>query len=221
MVDLSFFRVRVFSGGLLAIGIWAFGVFGIYFYTAIYLQNALGFSPTGAGAAFVPMALVMAVVAAIGPRVEARFGAHRTTAIAIGLMAVALAAISRVGEGSGYTDLLPWFLVYGVGGGLLLPLTNVIIGALPAQRAGMASGMLNVSREVFGLLGITILGAILSNREHAATGAELHRFLVGYQFSLVVAAIVVAAGAPLAWITLRGTRTPAPSELPEPVLEPV
>jgi len=223
MVDLSYFRTRVFTGGLLAMGIWAFGVFGIYFYTAIYLQNALGFSPTGAGAAFVPMALVMAVVAAVGPRIEARFGVHRTTAIALGLMAISLAAISRVGEGSGYSDLLPWFLVYGVGGGLLLPLVNVVIGALPLQRAGMASGMLNVSREVFGLLGITVLGAILSNREHAATGAELHRYLVGYQFSLVVAAIVIAVGAPLAWFTLRGARSsePASAPVPEPVLETV
>jgi len=219
MVDLSFFRSRVFSGGLLAIGIWAFGVFGIYFYTAIYLQNALGFSPTGAGAAFVPMALVMAVVATVGPRIEARFGAHRTTAIALGLMAVALAAISRVGEGSGYTDLLPWFLVYGVGGGLLLPLTNVIIGALPAQRAGLASGMLNVSREVFGLLGITILGAILSNRAGAASGTELHRYLSGYQFSLVVAAVLVAVGVPVALWSLRSVRPVETVEVEAPQLE--
>jgi hypothetical protein len=79
--------------------------------------------------------------------------------------------------------------------------------------------MLNVSREVFGLLGITVLGAILSNREHAASGAELHRYLVGDQFSLVVAAIVIAVGAPLAWFTLRGTRAETPAVAPEPVLE--
>src|SRR5215831_11339934 len=75
MVDLSVFRVRAFSGGLVSMGLWAFGVFGIYFFTAIYLQNALGFSPTVAGAGFVPMALVIAAVAALAPQVEARFGA--------------------------------------------------------------------------------------------------------------------------------------------------
>jgi hypothetical protein len=202
-VDLSFFRLRAFSGGLVSMGLWAFGVFGIYFFTAIYLQDVLGFSPTEAGAGFVPMALVMAGVAAVAPRVEARFGAGRVVAAALGLMAVAIGAISTVGEGSGYADLLPWFLLYGVGGGLLIPLINVIIGALPAERAGVASGMLNVSREVFGLMGITILGAILSARQNAVTGPALHRFLEGYQFSLVIAAALVAVGIPVSLLALR------------------
>jgi EmrB/QacA subfamily drug resistance transporter len=212
MVDLSFFRVRAFSGGLLAMGLWAFGVFGIYFFTAIYLQDVLGFSPTGAGAGFVPMALVLAVVATIAPRVEARFGAGRTVAVGLGLMAVAIGAISTVGEGSSYVDLLPWFLLYGLGGGLLIPLTNVIVSILPPARAGVASGMLNVSREVFGLLGITILGAIVSARQHAVGGPALHGFLVGYQLALVVAAALVAVGVPVSLFTLRGFR-PATHEV--------
>ena len=222
MMDLGFLRLRVFSGGLLSMGLWAFGVFGIYFYTAIYLQNVLGFSPTGAGSAFIPMALLMAVMATLAPRLEARFGAGRTVAAGLALMAVAIGGISMRGEGTTYADLLPWFLVYGLGGGLLVPLNNVIVGALPAGRAGIASGMLNVSREVFGLLGITILGAILSNRSHAASGTELHRYLAGYQFSLVVAAVLVAVGAPVAYFALRSVLAPEPDvTAAEPVLEPV
>jgi MFS family permease len=219
MIDLNFFRMRVFSGGLLAMGLWAFGVFGIYFYTAIYMQNVLGFSPTEAGAAFVPMALVMAVMATLAPRLEARFGAGRTVAAALALMAVSVVGIASYGEGTTYLDLLPWFVVYGVGGGLLVPLNNVVVGALPLNRAGIASGMLNVSREVFGLLGITILGAILTNRSNAATGTELHRYLVGYQFSLVVAGALVAVGIPIALWSLRSVR-PAEATPDEKVLEP-
>ncbi|XVV13346.1 DHA2 family efflux MFS transporter permease subunit [Actinoplanes sp. CA-131856] len=218
MIDLAVFRLRVFSGGLLAMGLWAFGVFGIYFYMAIYMQNVLGFSPTAAGAAFVPMALVMAVMATVAPRLEARFGAGRTVAAALALMAASVAGISSYGEGTSYVALLPWFLVYGVGGGLLVPLNNVIVGTLPASRAGIASGMLNVSREVFGLLGITILGAILTNRSNAATGSEMHRYLAGYQFSLVVAAILVAVGVPIALWTLR-TVKPTAEEVEEKVPE--
>jgi EmrB/QacA subfamily drug resistance transporter len=210
MIDLGFFRMRVFSGGLLAMGLWAFGVFGIYFYTAIYMQNVLGFTPTEAGAAFVPMALVMAVMATLAPRLEVRFGAGRTVAAALFLMAISVAGISSFGEGTTYLDLLPWFLLYGVGGGLLVPLNNVLVGALPPARAGIASGMLNVSREVFGLLGITILGALLTNRANAATGSELHRYLEGYQFSLVVAAALVAVGVPVSLWALRSVR-PAPA----------
>jgi EmrB/QacA subfamily drug resistance transporter len=223
MVDLGFFRMRVFSGGLLSMGLWAFGVFGIYFYTAIYLQNVLGFSPTEAGAAFVPMALITAVTAALAPRLEARFGAGRTVAVALALMAAAIGGISTYGEGTSYLDLLPWFALFGVGGGLLIPLNNVVLGALPTARAGIASGMLNVSREVFGLLGITILGAILTNRSNAATGTELHRYLAGYQVSLVVAAALIAVGIPVSLFALRRVRTPVPEQAPAepPVLEAV
>jgi hypothetical protein len=198
-------------------GLWAFGVFGIYFFTAIYLQNALGFSPTAAGAGFVPMALVIAVVATLAPRVEARFGAGPTVATGLALMAIAIAGLSTVGQGSSYPDLLPWFLLYGLGGGLLIPLTNVVISVLPPARAGVAAGILNASREVFGLLGITILGAILSARENAVTGPVLHRFLEGYQFALLVAALLVAVGVPVSLLTLgrRARSRPAP----QPALE--
>jgi len=211
MMDLSVFRLRAYSGGLISIGLWAFGVFGIYFFTAIYLQNVLGFTPTAAGAGFVPMALVMAVVAALAPRLEARLGAGPTVAVALGLMAISIGGLSTVGEGSGYGDLLPWFLVYGLGGGLLIPLTNVVVGALPQAQAGIAAGMLNASREVFGLLGITVLGAILSARQNAVAGPPLHRFLEGYQFALVIAALLLAAGVPVALAMLRRIRSTAPT----------
>jgi MFS family permease len=137
-------------------------------------------------------------------------------------MAAAIAGLSTVGEGSSYYDLLPWFLLYGLGGGMLIPLTNVILGVLPPARAGIASGMLNVSREVFGLLGITILGAILSARENAVTGPALHRFLEGYQFALVIAAALVAVGVPVSLLTLgRPPRSEVREPVPEPVLEAV
>jgi len=228
MIDISLFRSRLFSGGVAAMGLWAFGVFGIYFFTALYLQNVLGFSPTRAGEAFVPMALVMAVVAAASGPVAARVGTHRAVAGGLGLMAIAVLGLSSVGSGGSLGDLMPWFLAYGVGAGLLVPLTATILGLLPADREGVASGVLNVSREVFGLLGVTVLGAILSARQAAelADGAApLPAFLTGYQFALVIAAVVVAIGVPVSLWALRTRRpaavpTPAAGvdERPEPVL---
>jgi EmrB/QacA subfamily drug resistance transporter len=201
MVDLRFFRSRMFSGGLLAMGLWAFGVFGIYFYMAIYLQNVLGFTPTEAGAAFIPMAIITAVGAVLAPRFEIRFGVARVTAFGLIVMAAAIGGIAQYGADTTYVDLLPWFALYGVGGGLLIPLNTVVVDALPPERAGIASGMLNVSREVFGLLGVTVLGAILSNR------AETAGFLSGYQDSLVVAAVLVGAGVPVSLWMLRRPQT--------------
>ncbi|MGP3936768.1 MFS transporter [Nonomuraea sp. KM88] len=203
MVAMALFRSRVFSGGLLTSGIWSFGVFGIYFFSALWLQNVLGFSPTEAGAAFVPMALVMAVVAMASQRISGRLGLGRTVGFGMALMGVAIFLISRVGAGGGYMDVLPWFLLYGLGGGMLVPLTAAVLDGMPKDRSGVASGMLNVSREVFGLLGITVLGAILSARQAASDRAPLLAFLDGYRFTLVVAAVAMLAGIPVALHSLR------------------
>lgn len=199
MIDLSLFRNRVFTGGTLAMGLWSFGVFGIYFFSALWLQNSLGFSPVEAGAAFVPMALLMAVVAIQAQRLARLLGNGRTVALGLGLMATSVLGISFVGAGGGYLDVLPWFLLYGLGGGMLVPLTTMILGALPSGRAGVASGVLNVSREVFGLLGITVLGAILNARQAETS------FLAAYQSTLVIAAIIVAVGIPVSLYSLRRT----------------
>jgi hypothetical protein len=70
--------------------IWSFGVLGIYFFTSLFLQGNLGFSPTTAVLAFVPMALCLAVAATLSPRVTAIIGGHRTVAIGMAVMTVGL-----------------------------------------------------------------------------------------------------------------------------------
>ncbi|MFI6787339.1 MFS transporter [Nonomuraea sp. NPDC050383] len=206
MIDLSLFRSRVFSGGSLTSGLWSFGVFGIYFFSALWLQNTLGFSPIEAGAAFVPMALVMAVVATLSQRISAAIGIARTVAAGIALMGVALLLMSGVGADGGYVDVLPWFVLYGLGAGLLVPLTAAVVGAMPQGRSGVASGVLNVSRQVFGLLGITVLGALLNARR--GDSADPAAFLDAYQFTLVVAAAIVLVGIPVSLYALRSGRAP-------------
>ena len=103
MVDVSLFRERVFTGGLIALMLWAFGLFGIYFFTSLYLQGVLGFSPTKAGAAFVPMALLMAGSAVVSERVAARFGAYRST----GFGMLADGAGDRLGQPAGRRRVVP------------------------------------------------------------------------------------------------------------------
>ncbi|MEV6159629.1 MFS transporter [Nonomuraea sp. NPDC052129] len=207
MIDLSLFRARMFSGGLITMGIWSFGVFGIYFFSALWLQNVLAFSPSEAGAAFVPMALVMAVTAILSQRVSARLGIGPTVALGMALMGGALFMISGIGADGGYGDVAPWFLLYGLGGGLLVPLTAAILSGMPQGRSGVASGVLNVSREVFGLLGITVLGAVLSSRQSASDRPPLAAFLDAYQFTLVLAAVLVLTAIPVSLYALRTRRT--------------
>ena len=207
MVDLSMFRSREFSGGTGTMMIWGFGILGIYFFTSLYLQQTLGFSPVKAGLAFVPMALCVAVFASIAPRVEARAGAHRTVAFGMLLMVVGLVLFARLGLHAGYAGLLPGFMLFGAGAGLMnVPLTNATMQAAPSARAGVASALINASREVAGLLGITVIGAVLRTRQGAAlrTGADpVHAFLDGYHTGLLVTILLLAGGVVVSYVTLR------------------
>jgi EmrB/QacA subfamily drug resistance transporter len=225
MVDLSMFRIRIFSGGTGAMILWGFGVMGVYFFTAMYLQNVLGFSPTEAGAAFVPMALMMAATAPVAGVVARRLGTHVTVALGLTLNVAGLVMVSFVGEHGHFMDLMPAFVAFGVGSGLtMMPLNDAIISVLPEGRAGTASAVMNAAREVSGLLGVTIVGAILTTRQASLVrggATPVHAFLSGYQFALLIAAAIVFVGVPLSLSTLRTKRrTPAVAE-PAPVLEPV
>jgi EmrB/QacA subfamily drug resistance transporter len=207
MVKVTLFTERVFSGGVIAIVMWGFGLFGIYFFTSLYLQNVLGFSATKAGAAFVPMALLMAASAVVSERVAARVGPHRAVGAAMLLMAIGIASISLLGRNASVLALMPSFVVIGIGGGLSVPLTAMILGAMPRSEAGVASGIFNAARETAGLLGITVIGAILTARQSIAARAghaPVDAFLSGYRAGLLVAAVLVAAGGVAAFIALRG-----------------
>ncbi len=212
MVKMSLFRERVFTGGLIALVMWGFGLFGIYFFTSLYLQGVLGFTPTEAGAAFVPMALLMAAGAVISERVSHRLGAHRVVAVAMLLMATGIASVSLLGEDAGFWSLMPSFAVIGIGGGLTVPLTASVLDAMPRAEAGVASGIFNASREVAGLLGITVIGAVLTARQATLLTAgetPTDAFLGGYQAGLLLAAGLVALGGVAAFVGLRLARQDA------------
>ncbi len=209
MVAVSLFKERIFTGGTIAVLMWGFGLFGIYFFTSLYLQNVLDFSPTEAGAAFVPMALLMAVGAILSEKAAAKIGGGNLVGLAMLLMAVGIASVSLLGRHASYLDLMPSFAVIGIGGGLSVTLTAMVLGAMPESEAGVASGIFNASREVAGLLGITVIGAILTARQSAAERAghdAVDSFLSGYRTGLLVAAVLVAAGGAAAFLALRGAR---------------
>lgn len=215
MVPLSMFRYRAFSGGTVTMMGWAFGVMGIYFFTSVYLQTVIGFSPVKAGLAFVPMALLLAVSAALSPRVAAVLGANRTVSLGVLIMTVGLALFAMLGQHTSYAGLMPGFMVFGIGGGLMqVPLTESVIGATPPERGGIASALLNDSREVAGLLGITVIGVVLRSVQsgslrdgHSAPAA----FLDGYHAGLAITIAVLAICVVISYITLR-PGTPAEAE---------
>jgi EmrB/QacA subfamily drug resistance transporter len=216
MVPLPVFRNRVFSGGTVTMMIWGFGILGIYFFTSLYLQGILGFSPTKAGLSFVPMALCIALAATIAPRVVPVLGSHRTVSLGMLLMVAGLVLFARLGAGAGFGSLMPGFALFGLGAGLMnVPLTNSTLEASPTGQTGIASALLNASREVAGLLGVTVIGAVLRSQQAGALrgGASAPQaFLDGYHAGLWVTIGLLAAGVVLSYVTLRPRATAAVAE---------
>jgi EmrB/QacA subfamily drug resistance transporter len=213
MVPLPIFRSVAFSGGLGTMMIWSFGVLGIYFFTSLYIQGVLGFSPTKAGLSFVPMALCLALAAILSPRVTAWLGSHRTVALGMAVMAVGLVLFARIGAASSFSELLPGFVLFGLGAGLMnVPLTNAIVEGAPTSQAGMASALLNASREVAGLLGVTVVGAVLRAREASALRGGAHpvqAFVDGYHTGLWLTIGLMAVGVVVSYLTVRQRQQPA------------
>lgn len=213
MIDMSMFRSSVFSGGITTFMLWSFGTLGIYFFTALYLQNVLNFSPTMAGAAFLPMAVALVAFAPVGPMLAKWLGNGLVIALGMAIIVISMFLVTNVGEHGHFVDLLLPFIAYGIGSGLLItPLNSSLTGAMPPALAGAAGGVINASRELAGLLGVTILGAVLDEKSassirHGAT--PLHAFLDGYQLAIIVGAILVAVGVPISAIAMRHVRTSA------------
>ncbi len=213
MIPLPIFRSAAFSGGLGTMMIWSFGVLGIYFFTSLYLQRIIGFSPTKAGLAFVPMALCLAAAAVLSARVTALIGGHRTVALGMAIMTVGLVLFARIGVSASFAALVPGFVLFGLGAGLMnVPLTNEIVEGAPTAQAGIASALLNASREVAGLLGVTVVGAVLQSRESAALRSGTHpaqAFVDGYHTGLWLTIGLLAAGVVVSYLTLRPRRRSA------------
>jgi EmrB/QacA subfamily drug resistance transporter len=212
MIRLEVFRARQFSGGTTMSMIWAFGVLGIYFFTSLYLQGILGFSPTKAGLAFVPMAVFAMLASTIAPRVASAIGGHRAVSAGVLLMTVGLLLFARLGAGASFAALMPGFVVFGAGIGLMnVPLTSTVLNGLPSEHAGIASALMNNSREMAGLLGVTVIGAVLRAQQGVSLrgGASAPQaFLDGYHTGLWVTIGLLAAGVVLSYVTLRPHRQP-------------
>jgi EmrB/QacA subfamily drug resistance transporter len=215
MVDIRLFRSRVFGGGTAVTMLWAFGILGIYFFTSIYLQTILGFSATKAGLVFVPMAISMAAFASVAPQVAPRLGVHRVVGLGMAVMAVGLYLVARLGGDATFAGLMPGFLMFGAGAGLMtVPLTNAVLHSMPAERSGVASALMNASRELAGLLGITVVGAVLRARQGVALRAGASpegAFLHGYHDGLLLTVQLLALGAVLGWLALRRVRAVEPA----------
>jgi EmrB/QacA subfamily drug resistance transporter len=164
MVDLGLFRRRTFVGAVFAMIGYGASAQVMVFFLPSFLQNAYGYPPLAAGIAMLPFALPMVLAPRVTARLSARFSGRSLLASGLAVTAfgnVLFWVVTNVQLP--YGALLPALLVAGTGAGLLNGTTvKVIGGAVPEDRAGMASGIASTTRFIGILVSVAMLGTILS-----------------------------------------------------------
>jgi MFS family permease len=135
----------------------------MFYFMALYMQNILGYSPIQAGALYLPSTMVQIVLGPIAGRLTDRIGPRLPITVGLVVVAVALFWQSFVGVDTGYGFLLPAFVLMGLGIGLVMsPMSTAAMNAVHPTKAGVASGVLSMSRMVGATFGVAVLGALVA-----------------------------------------------------------
>jgi len=165
MLDLTLFRKPSFAGVSIVAFCLSAGMFSLFLYLTLYIQDVLRFSPLEAGLRFLPLTLLSFVVAPISARLSARIPFRALMGTGLFLTGLGLAAMRGIEVGDSWTGLLPGFLLAGAGVGMTNPgIASVAIGVVDPRRAGMASGINSTFRQVGIATGVAALGAIFQSR---------------------------------------------------------
>ena len=161
MVQFDLLSDRNFLGAVVVALIITFAMMGVFFFLALYMQDILGYSPLEAGIRFLPSTLMIVGVAPVAGRLSDRYGPRWLIAGGLTIVAASLFSFSRIAVDSTYLELLPGFMLLGIGVAMTMsPMTSAAMNAVPVQKAGIASGVLSMFRMVGGSLGVAVTGAI-------------------------------------------------------------
>lgn len=199
LVPLAVFRRRSLTGAnvvSLAVG---GSILSVFFFLSLYLQQVNGYTPLRAGLAFLPMALSILAAALLAARLVARLGVRRQLMSGLLLAAAGLAWMTQLAPGDSYwpSVLLPELLI-GTGFGLsFLPMTMGATAGVPPHEAGLASGLLNTTRQVGGAIGLAVTAtAAAAVHAHTMTNVAVTTALtIGYDRAFGISAGLLAAGA--------------------------
>jgi EmrB/QacA subfamily drug resistance transporter len=213
VVDFTFFRSRNFIGANTVATIISFAMMGSFFFLAIYLQDLLGYSPLETGVRFLPTTVVIVIAAPIAGRVADRIGSRWPMVLGLAITAVSLYLFSRMTATTTYSDLLVAFILLGFGIGITMsPMSTAAMNAVAVDKAGVASGTLQMFRMMGGTIGVAATGAIFQgklgefNPALLASGgvAEATKFTDALGAAMALGAALTAVGAVVAAVVIRG-----------------
>jgi EmrB/QacA subfamily drug resistance transporter len=221
IMPLRILRLRMLMGSSLVRGLLVTGMFSAFFLGSLYLERVLGYNAIDTGLAFMPLTASIAVMSiGVSARAAQRFGALNTLAAGLVGIVGGLLLLATAGVHAAYfPGLFLAFLLIGLGAGAsFLPLLTIGMADAPPRDAGLASGIINVSVQLFGAIGLASLGTIATDHTKAlsAGGHSLISALTGgYHLAYVVAAICVALGILAAFLVLRPPASTVAQEVEE------
>jgi EmrB/QacA subfamily drug resistance transporter len=225
LLPLRIFRLRTLTGANAAMAIVGAVAFSEFFLLTLYLQDVLHYSAVQSGAAFSAFALSVVVMSNVAQAVVGRLGVRTTLTLGLLASAVSVAALTRLPVGGHYFwDLFPWFVLGGAGMGLsFVPVTIASLTGVERADAGVASGLINTSRQIGGAIGIAAVSAVAATSTSNYAGS--HAFVTptsgvaldhGFQTGLYVLTGLLLAGALIAFSLVRsGGPTPRVQEVDE------
>jgi EmrB/QacA subfamily drug resistance transporter len=200
LAPLPVFRLRsVSAANGIAVTIGA-ALFGMYFFLSLYLQQVNGYGPLKAGAAFLPAGLSTMLGALTGTRLMAHLGARRQLLLGPLIAAGGLIWLSQVAAGDGYlVHVFGPLVLSGIGIGLsFVPMTIAATADVPVHEAGLASGLINTTRQIGGAVGLATMATVAAGASSAASGDDR---------AFIISAGVLVVGAMLA-LALPGKPKP-------------
>jgi EmrB/QacA subfamily drug resistance transporter len=161
MIPLSFFRIRAFTVSSIVVALVGVALFGVIYFLTLYFQNVRGYDPIQAGLRTLPTTMMILFVAPIGGRLSGRVGPRWLMTVGMAFASVGLFGLSFVDVDSSYNAIWPFQMLMGAGMALTMPAVSATgMAAVDRTKAGIASGVINASRQVGGALGIAVLGGI-------------------------------------------------------------
>jgi predicted MFS family arabinose efflux permease len=209
LVPLGLFRNRNVSTANVVGVLMAAGLFAYFFFSALYLQLVLGYSPLEVGLAYLPGTIVWGASSLLlSNKLVMRFGIKTPLLVGLALMVLALVLLARTPvDGSWIVDVLPATLAVGLGAGIAFnPILLAAMSGVEPERAGLASGVVNTSFMMGGALGLAILASLADSRTadlRASGEGPLVALNGGYHVAFVVGAVFAAASAVVGAALLR------------------
>jgi predicted MFS family arabinose efflux permease len=199
LIRLGIFRTRSLTASNGAMLLIASGMFAMFYFASIYLQEVLGYGPLKAGLAFLPFTAGIVVGAGAAQSLISKIGPRAVSVAGLVLAVVGQLLFVRLSvDGTYVGQLLPGIAVMSIGMGLtFVPLTLVATTNVAHEDAGLASGLFNTSQQVGGALGLAILSTLAASRtSHLLAGHTAHpqALVSGFHVAFAVGAGLMAAG---------------------------